>query len=144
MTAGEIIDYVYASLIERAEFPSLDQIAEVFGTDRTSMARFIREAKIGKTLLLDDNDALWMAGPFSARPTSFRVRAEDKVWWANCAWDAFGIGAIVNAPVDISATCGDCGEPLELPVDPMDTDLPNEIVHLLVPARHWYDDVGFT
>ena len=74
MTVGDVIDFVYSSLIERSEVPSLDQVATAFGEDRSSMARFIRDAKIGKTLLLDGSDDIWMAGPFSAsRALAFRV-----------------------------------------------------------------------
>ncbi|MEO7238488.1 MAG: organomercurial lyase, partial [Gemmatimonadales bacterium] len=31
---------------------------------------------------------LWMAMPFSAVPTSFRVTTPSGEWWANCASDA--------------------------------------------------------
>lgn len=144
VTVQAVIDYVYASLIERAVVPSLDQIADTVVGDRSSIARLIREAKIGKTLLLDDTDAIWMAGPFSARPTAYHVQAGDKRWFANCAWDALGIGAIVDAPVDIDTTCSDCGEALRFRLAPASSDVPDWIVHVLVPARHWYDDIGFT
>ena len=144
MTVGEVVDYVYDSLLERAEVPSLEQIAAAFDRDPSAMARFIREAKIGKTLLLDSSDATWMAGPFSARPTAYRVRQGSKRWFANCAWDALGIGALVRGPVDISATCADCGERLDFPLASDGDDIPDWIVHFLVPARRWYDDIGFT
>ena len=144
MTVGDVIEFVYTSLIERAEVPSLDQVATAFGEDRSSMARCSRDAKIGKTLLLDGSDDIWMARPFSARPTAYRVRQGDTTWFANCAWDALGVGAIVNVPVDVIATCTDCGEQLDFRVTPTDADVPDWIVHFLVPARHWYDDIGFT
>lgn len=144
VTIQAVIDYVYASLIERAVVPSLDQIAGAVGGDRSSIARLIREAKIGKTLLLDDTDAIWMAGPFSARPTTYHVQTDDRKWFANCAWDALGIGPIVGAPVDVAMRCTDCGEALRFHLTPDSSKVPDWIVHLLVPARHWYDDIGFT
>ena len=144
MVVGQVIDYVYDSLVERAEVPSLEQIAAAFDTDRLAMARFVRDAKVGKTLLLDSTGEIWMAGPFSARPTPYRVRQGGKSWFANCAWDALGVGALVNAPVDVSATCVDCGERLDFRLAPDDADVPDWIVHFLVPARRWYDDIGFT
>jgi len=144
MTAGDVVDYVYDSLIERAAIPPLEQIAAAFQTERVAMARFIREAKLGKTVLLDGNDEIWMAGPFSAVATPYRIRHGDKSWFANCAWDALGVAALVNAPVDVSATCADCGERLDFRVGPEDADVPDWTVHFLVPARRWYDDIGFT
>ena len=144
MTVQEIIDYVYESLIEHAIVPSLDQIARAVGGTPSSIAGLVRDAKIGKTLLLDDSDAIWMAGPFSGRPTPYRVQGNNKTWFANCAWDALGVGAIVNVPVDVVATCADCGEALQFRVVPDNADVPDWIVHFLVPARRWYDDSGFT
>ena len=32
-----------------------------------------------------------MANPFSAVPTAYRVPPDGRWWYANCAWDAFGI-----------------------------------------------------
>jgi hypothetical protein len=32
-----------------------------------------------------------MANPFSAVPTAYRVHANGRWWYANCAWDAFGV-----------------------------------------------------
>ncbi|MBA2382331.1 MAG: hypothetical protein H0V73_09505, partial [Chloroflexi bacterium] len=35
-------------------------------------------------------------GPFAARATDFQVEAAGRSWYANCAWDAFGIGAALG------------------------------------------------
>ena len=37
-----------------------------------------------------------MANPFSAVPTPYRVQADGRSWFANCAWDAFGICAALH------------------------------------------------
>src|SRR5689334_4835010 len=45
-----------------------------------------------RAIVLDPHSReVWMAPPFSAKPTAFRVLAEEKTWSAPCAWDAFGI-----------------------------------------------------
>jgi hypothetical protein len=85
-----------------------------------------------------------MANPFSAVPTAYRVRADDRWWYANCAWDAFGVCAALHADGRIEASCPDCGEPLTLEVRddrPSDEDM---VFHCLVPAARWWDDIVFT
>ena len=85
-----------------------------------------------------------MAGPFSAVPTSYRVRAGRRMWWANCAWDMLGIAALVGEPVEIEAQCTDCGQPMPMHIDLREELDIDAVVHFLVPARRWYDDIGFT
>ena len=45
----------------------------------------------------------------------------------------------------VSSACPDCGEPLELEVrDGKLVDGADLLVHFVVPARRWWDDIGFT
>jgi hypothetical protein len=85
-----------------------------------------------------------MANPFSAVPTAFRVRAAGRWWYANCAWDAFGICAALGTDGDIEASCPDCGEPLRVAVRDERPDDESLLFHCLVPARQWWDDIVFT
>ena len=48
-----------------------------------------------------------MANPFSAVPTAYRVLARDRWWYANCAWDAFGVCAALHADGRIETSCAD-------------------------------------
>ncbi len=85
-----------------------------------------------------------MANPFSAVPTAYRVWAADRWWYANCAWDAFGICAALHSDGRIEASCPDCGAPLGVGVRAGRPDDPDLLFHCLVPARHWWDDIAFT
>lgn len=85
-----------------------------------------------------------MANPFSAIPTAYRVSAGDRWWYANCAWDAFGICAALGVDGRIETSCADCGEALT--VDVID-QVPNDetlLFHSLVPASRWWDDIVLT
>jgi hypothetical protein len=76
--------------------------------------------------------------------TPYRVFAGGRWWFANCAWDAFGICAALDAEGEIRAACPDCGEGIEVSVhekQPSDRDL---LFHCLVPASKWWDDIVFT
>jgi hypothetical protein len=137
--------FVYQSLIARAHVLTASDVAAHFGVTRDDAIEAIRGADIGKILLPDPRTGeIWMAGPFSARPTAYQVTAGDRRWWANCAWDMLGVAALVAAPVDISARCTDCGDGIAFQLAPDDDRVPQAVVHFLVPARRWYEDIGFT
>jgi hypothetical protein len=85
-----------------------------------------------------------MANPFSAVPTAHRVHAAGRWWYANCAWDAFGICAALHVDGGIETSCPDCGEPLTVEVvdeRPSDQTL---VFQTSVPASQWWDDIVFT
>ena len=85
-----------------------------------------------------------MANPFSAVPTRYEVDAAGRGWYANCAWDAFGVCAALRVDGTIRTTCADCGDPLRVEVRGQRTDDESIVFHCLVPAAHWWDDVVFT
>jgi hypothetical protein len=95
-------------------------------------------------VLDDDGESIRMANPFSGVPTAFRVSAGGRDWFANCAWDAFGICAALHVDGRIETTCADCGDPLTVEVLDMRPDDPTLLFHSLVPARRWWDDIVFT
>jgi hypothetical protein len=72
------------------------------------------------------------------------VLADGREWYANCAWDAFGILAAFDVDGHVTSSCPDCGVQVEIDVrnrEPVDDD---HVVHVNVPAAHWWDDIGFT
>jgi hypothetical protein len=89
-------------------------------------------------------DEIRMANPFSAVPTAYRVEAGGRSWYANCAWDAFGICAALAADGRIETSCPDCGEPIAVEVRAGRPDDESLLFHCLVPARRWWDDIVFT
>ena len=89
-------------------------------------------------------DEIRMANPFSAVPTKFRVHARGRTYFANCAWDALGIPAALNASAGIQAACAQTGAPIGLNVQAGRVKDSGERVHFLVPFRYWYVDLVFT
>ena len=74
-----------------------------------------------------------MANPFSAVPTAYRVQAGGRWWYANCAWDAFGICAVcTDRTARTRPSCPDCGEGLRRRDDERPTTRAS--FHCLVPA----------
>jgi len=89
-------------------------------------------------------DEIRMANPFSAVPTAYRVSAKGRWWYANCAWDAFGVLAALDVDGRIESSCPDCGEPYAVEVTGRKIDAFELLFHCLVPAAHWWDDIVFT
>ena len=87
---------------------------------------------------------IWMANPFSALPSPYRVRARDRDWWGICVWDAFGIVVLLGGDGTVSSLCPDCGQELQVSVRGGEVEDKEYAVHYGVPAADWWDDIGFT
>ena len=85
-----------------------------------------------------------MANPFSAAPTRHRVHAAGRSWYAACAWDSFGICAALHADGTIETSCADCRDAVTVNVRNQRPDDKSLLFHCLVPAAHWWNDIGFT
>jgi hypothetical protein len=84
-----------------------------------------------------------MAHPFSGVETDFRVTATDgRRWMANCAWDGLAILALMgDGQLDTHSPA--TGESLRFEVT--GGRVTGEgLVHFLVPAAHFWDDIGYT
>lgn len=134
----------YRRFVELGRAPRAHEVATRLGRSEADVAIGWRRLHEAHALVLDGAGDIAMANPFAARPTPFRVDAAGRQWFANCAWDAFGIGAALKADSTIHTACADCQAPLEIHVrdgQPDDQDL---VFHVLVPAASWWDDIGFT
>jgi hypothetical protein len=86
-----------------------------------------------------------MLNPFSVVETPHRVEVGGRSWYANCAWDALGIPGALHSDGRISSECPDCAEPVELEVRGGELVEGRELlVHFVVPASRWWDDIAFT
>ena len=85
-----------------------------------------------------------MALPFSAVPTPHRVTAGRRTWFANCAWDAFGIPALLNCDARCESICADCEAPISYRVEQGRLADGRGVVHFAVRASKWWDDIHFT
>jgi alkylmercury lyase-like protein len=137
--------YVYRRFAELGRAPRLAEIAaelELTVADAEAVLRRLHEAH---ALVLEHGvPEIRMANPFSAVPTSYRVEAAGRSWFANCAWDAFGVVAALGVDGHITCACPDCGDRIEIDLRDRRPVPDDHVVHLLVPAAHWWDDIVFT
>jgi hypothetical protein len=82
-------------------------------------------------VVLDASGRIAMAHPFAAPGSACCVEAGGRTWWGNCAWDGFGIVAALGLS-DARVVSGG--------VEATD----DVLFHVAVPARAWWDDIGFT
>ena len=92
--------------------------------------------------LIPGTDSVWMAHPFSAVESDFIVRIGDRRWYANCVWDGLSILALLgNGALDTHSP----GTGAAIRFEVVDGQaLGAGLVHFLVPARSFWDDIGFT
>jgi hypothetical protein len=134
----------YGRFVELGRAPTAEEVAVATGVSERGVREGWRRLHDAHALVLDAAGEILMANPFAARPTSFRVEAAGRSWFANCAWDAFGIGAALDVDSTIHTECADCRSRLRINVvdgRPDDLDL---VFHVLVPAISWWNDIGFT
>jgi hypothetical protein len=89
-------------------------------------------------VVLDEDGRIEMAHPFAAHRRGACVRADGREWWGNCAWDALGIAGVLGLR---DAEIAGNGVALDLRDGAPADDV---LFHVLVPAAHWWDDIGFT
>jgi Alkylmercury lyase len=130
----------YAKFVELGRAPAPEDLGE----PAAIIAGWRRLHDAHALVLNPATDELRMANPFSAVPTSYRVEAAGRWWYANCAWDAFGICAALHVDGLIETSCPDCGEPLRVGMHEHRPDDDGLLFHCLVPAAHWWDDIVFT
>ncbi len=137
--------HVYRSFVELGRAPRADEVADELELGLDEVEASFRRLHDAHALVLERGTTrIRMANPFSTVPTPHRVQAAGRWWYANCAWDAFGICAALGVEGHISSSCPDCGEAIELDVVGQRPVPDDYAVHILVPAEHWWDDIVFT
>lgn len=95
-----------------------------------------------RIVLLPSTDTVWMVHPFSAIATDFVVHAAGRRWYANCVWDGLSIlGIVGDGRLDTHSP--QSGAPIRFDVR-NGRVAGDGIVHFLVPAKRFWDDIGFT
>lgn len=137
---------VYFSIVASGRPPTTAETAAALEADEGDVADAYRRLDGAHALVLfPGTTEVWMANPFCFAPTPHRVHAGGKPWTGTCCWDSLGIPAALHADGRIATECACCGDGLELTVRDGDVvDGADVLCHVLVPARRWWDDIGFT
>ena len=141
-----IRNHVYGSFVGTGSAPTTREVGDALGLGEDHVAAAYRRLHDAHALVLEPGTTrIRMLNPFSAVETPHRVEAGGRSWFANCAWDALGIPGALHTDGSVRSECPDCGEALELEVrDGRLVRGAELLVHFVVPARRWWDDIGFT
>ena len=136
---------IYRHFGEHGSPPSVQQTASLLNAEEDAVRGSFHKLHARHMLFLEPGtDSVRMANPFSAIPTRYRVTSAQKQWWANCAWDAFGIAAALKIDVQIEASYADLQQTVALQVRDGGVDGKNHMIYFPLPCRQWYDDLIFT
>jgi hypothetical protein len=135
----------YGQFVDLGRAPTVGEVAAAAGMTVDDVLRGWQRLHDAHALVLDaSTTGLRMANPFSAVSTPYRVWASGRWWYANCAWDAFGICAALHVDGRIESACPDCDHAIDVAVRDGHPDDERLVFHCLVPAAHWWDDIVFT
>lgn len=141
----ELRNLTYGLFVEHGRAPTAGEVGASAGASVDEVRQVWRRLHDAHALVLNGaGTELRMANPFSAVPSAYRVEAGGRWWYANCAWDAFGVCAALGVDGRIESSCPDCGEPIAVGVRDGRPDDDRLLFHCLVPAQQWWEDIVFT
>jgi hypothetical protein len=136
---------IYRHFAETGQRPSLQVVAERVRADVSSVREAYVRLCAQRVLVLEpDEVSIRMAPPFSGVPTQHVVIVDERKYFANCAWDSFGIPAALQRPGRVHSRCEQSGEPPSLEIGLQGPPPCSWLFHCLVPATRWWDDIVFT
>lgn len=141
----EIRAFVYQHFAETARAPLVEETAVHFRLPRQeAVSAYERLHQRHALFLKPGTHEILMANPFSGVETPFKVRANGRIYSANCAWDSLGIPAALHTDAEIEAACAQSGDPIRLSVTNEQVRGSDALVHFLIPFREWYNDLSST
>jgi len=137
--------FVLGETARTGSVPQARAVAAALGRSEADIAASLKRLAAAKVLILAPNEGhIWAANPFCAVPSGFRVVTADQSYWGICIWDALGVLAAVGRDGTVTAPCADCGDAMALEVRDDALVRSEGIVHFAVPARRWWDNIGFS
>ena len=144
----QVRHFVYNHFADTTLAPNKEETARHFNITVQDASELYKELHNRHAFFLDSETlTIRMANPFSGIPTDFKVHANGKTYYANCAWDMLGIPAALQADAAIEAVCTESNEVVHLEIRDgkvAQGGASNLLVHFPLPFARWYDDLTFT
>jgi len=134
---------MYESFRNTSKPPTPEALADTTGSTRAEVVSALHALADEHCLvLLPGSESIWMAHPFSGVETDFVATVGDRRWFANCVWDGLSILALVGDG-SLNTHSPATGDPLRFDVA-RGAVVGDGLIHFLVPARRFWDDIGYT
>jgi hypothetical protein len=141
----QIRHFVYSHFADTTLPPSVEETAAHFNISSEEAGEYYKELDNRHAFFLDPGTLnVRMAWPFSAIPTNFKVHANSRTYYANCAWDMLGIPALLKCDAVMDAKFTESNKPIQLEVNDGKVTNSELLVHFPLSFSHWYDDLVFT
>ena len=160
----KIRHFVYNHFADTTYPPNVDITAQHFNISAEEASEYYKALNTRHAFFLDPGTVnIRMAWPFSAVPTNFKVHANGKTYYANCAWDMLGIPVILQSDATAEAVCTGSNDSIKIEIKngniaptavpggvhlrgffAKDATLSSLRIHFPLPFTHWYDDLVFT
>lgn len=95
-------------------------------------------------VVLDRDGGIAFANPFATPPAPYAVVTPTRVRFAACVWDGLGVAAALGEDARVESRCPDCQDQLCLEVRGGELVPTDTVVHFLVPAGRWYENLDHT
>ena len=136
---------VYEHILSTGRVPPASALAARFSLPLEAIGAELRRLQdIHAFALAPASDEILMAHPFSAVPTPHHVRTAARSFWANCAWDALAIPALLGEDADVHTRCADCSDTMVFRFSHGGMEPASAVVHFVVPPRDFWRNVVFT
>lgn len=141
----EIRAFVYRYFAETTHPPHVDETAARFALTHEQAISAYEELHGRHAFFLQPGtQGILMANPFSGVETPFKVYANNKTYFANCARDSLGIPATLGLDAKVETASAQSDEPVQLSVTDQQVQDSDALVHFLLPFKDWYNDLRFT
>ena len=137
--------FVFNHFADTAHPPGVDETAKRFHISTEQAGEYYKELHNRHAFFLDlETLTVRMAWPFSAVPTDFKVHANGKTYYANCAWDMLGIPAVLHTDAVIEAKFAESNELAKLEIKDGKVTNSELLIHFPLSFSRWFDNVVFT
>jgi hypothetical protein len=138
--------FIFEHFLEHAAPPVAEQVMNEFSLSRSAATDVLRELEAARHIALVKGTArILMAFPFSAVATPFRVTANLRSYFANCAWDAIAFHTMLgDIDVQVDSFCHHCAQPIRVELHDGHTtrvDPPESLVCLALRPTEWWGDI---
>ncbi len=151
-SVGEMGDFdravrlqIYRHFAERGQAPTAAEVAARLGQPLPAVEASYQRLAAGRAIVLAPSTLnIWMAHPFSAVPTPYPVTTAHRSYWANCAWDALNLSALLGVDSHTVTRCPDCEAILTVRIEGGALVPTEGMIHFAVPPRRFWENIGFT
>ena len=141
----QVRHFVYTHIADTTHPPSVEETAAHFNIKTEEAGEIYKELNNRHSFFLEPETlTIRMANPFSGIPTDFKVHANGKTYFANCAWDMLGIPAALHCDAVIEAVCTESNDLVQLEVKGGKVTNSELLVHFPLSFSRWYDDLVYT